>query len=303
MAKTRFIWDPENDVVLQEKDENGVTQVDYNVEPVPYGRLISQKRATGEKRYHHYDGQGNTLALADENGDVTDRYEYTGFGEEIKKEGETPNRYRYGGQHGYQTDDDTGRIYVRERMYQPRVARWMSQDALRSSDHPILYIYAKNSPIVFADPSGNVAFLQGGNPSMVPRPPRRIQRCNVRICLTDIPGPARVIGGHLSLVLERTIKGKRVEWGYRGGPGFKIHKRGDCDCTDRKYGQLVTSNKPYRKGWIDFRPPKEEKCKSIVVQAADCDDVHACFLETMRRIDNCCIPYRPIRNCPFCAQR
>lgn len=153
MGTTRFIWDTVSDYVLEEKDETGATKVQYTVEPEPYGRLISQDFPNGDVRYHHYDGQGNTLSLTDENGNTTDEYEYTGFGEELKNEGSTPNRYRYGGEHGYQTDDATDRIYVRARMYEPKIARWTSQDPLRFADGSNLFVYTGNSPTDRVDPS------------------------------------------------------------------------------------------------------------------------------------------------------
>ncbi len=71
MPVTNYIWDDENDSLLMETDENGDTTAVYTTEPEPYGRVISQRR-NGNTSYYHYDAQGNTVALTDESGNVTD---------------------------------------------------------------------------------------------------------------------------------------------------------------------------------------------------------------------------------------
>jgi len=63
MAKTRYVWDPVSDSLLQEKDGNtGVTQVTYTNEPAPYGPLRSERRGS-ETRQYHFDALGSTRAL------------------------------------------------------------------------------------------------------------------------------------------------------------------------------------------------------------------------------------------------
>ena len=50
----------------------------------------------------------------------------------------------------------------------------------------------------------------------------------------------------------------------------------------------------YKKGFVDWVPPDKENCKEITVQGGDCKDLcDGCFKETLRRIDECCIPYSP----------
>ena len=70
MSVTNYIWDAENDSYLMETDENDSTTVVYTNEPVEFGSLVSQHRG-GTKSYYHFDAQGSTRALTDENEDIT----------------------------------------------------------------------------------------------------------------------------------------------------------------------------------------------------------------------------------------
>jgi RHS repeat-associated protein len=88
---------------------------------------------TWQTSYYHYDGQGSTLCLTNENGDVTDQYAYTAYGEEVDTGAmnPTPNPFRYVGQQGYYRDADTEDYYVRGQVYEPALARWLSPDPVQ----------------------------------------------------------------------------------------------------------------------------------------------------------------------------
>jgi RHS repeat-associated protein len=150
---TYYYWDFDTDNVFLEEDENGDTIAEYTHEPGLYGELIGQER-DGQVRYYNFDGQGSTRELTDENGDVTDTYTYTAFGEEIAHTGTTENPFRYNGALGYYTNSDTNDIYVRERIYEPTNGRWLSEDPEEFSDGPNQYVYVLNDPLNFDDPSG-----------------------------------------------------------------------------------------------------------------------------------------------------
>jgi RHS repeat-associated protein len=129
MPVTHYLWDEVNDTLLAETDEAGNTIAQYTHEPGRFGPLISQRR-NGHTYYHHYDGQGSTRALTDESGNVTDRYTYDAWGNEVAHSGTTANPFRWVGQVGYYFDDDWQTFYVRARMYESTVSRWMSRDPL-----------------------------------------------------------------------------------------------------------------------------------------------------------------------------
>ena len=100
MARTYYEWDEVNDTLLRETDEAGNTIAEYTHEPTRYGPLLSQRR-NGHTYYHHYDGLGNTRALTDESGHVTDRYSYDAWGNQIAHTGTTTNPFGYKGALGY----------------------------------------------------------------------------------------------------------------------------------------------------------------------------------------------------------
>ena len=153
MPHTKYIWDPLSDYVLMEKDENGDTQATNTYLPELYGDMISQRR-DGETSYYHFDGQGSTRALTDENEDVTDTYTYTAFGEEVSKTGTTENPYRYVGEKGYYFDEETDDYYVRARTYEPNIIRWRSKDPRSFVDGTNIYSYVLNNPANRVDPTG-----------------------------------------------------------------------------------------------------------------------------------------------------
>jgi RHS repeat-associated protein len=154
MVRTYFFWDPLSDNILQERDETGAVTAEYTAEPGLYGNIISQNRGGVESQFH-YDAQGSTLAVTDDNHNVTDTFAYTAFGEITERTGTTEVPFQYIGQKGYYTDSVTGQIMVRERPYQLARARWMLPDPLgQMLGRANLYTYAANSPTVSIDPSG-----------------------------------------------------------------------------------------------------------------------------------------------------
>ena len=113
MAKTTYVWDELSDNVIDEY-EDGVLSVSYDHEPGLYGNLLSQNR-NGVTSYYHYDGRGDTVALTDDSGNVTDTKEYDAWGNVVASTGNTVTPYQYVGRQGYQTGN-TG-VYARARYY------------------------------------------------------------------------------------------------------------------------------------------------------------------------------------------
>ena len=105
----------------------------YTHEPGLYGNLLSQNR-NGVTSYYHYDGRGDTVALTDDAGNVTDTKEYDAWGNVIASTGSTVTPYQFGGRQGYQTA--AGFVSVRATVYQPIVGRWLN-NGLRTQFSPL----------------------------------------------------------------------------------------------------------------------------------------------------------------------
>jgi hypothetical protein len=129
MPETNFFWDPLSDNILQERDESGTVAAEYTTEPGLYGNVISQNRG-GVESQCHYDAIGSTLAVTDDNQNVTDTFAYTAFGEVTERTGTAEVPFQYIGQKGYYTDGLTGQIVARRRPYEPLRARWLAVDPL-----------------------------------------------------------------------------------------------------------------------------------------------------------------------------
>ena len=168
MPEIEYMWDELSDNVAAEY-EDGVLKVGYTHEPGLYGNLLFENR-NGVTSYYHYDGQGDTVTLTDDSGNVTDTKEYDAWGNVIASTGSTATPYQFGGRSGYQFEVVTGSIYARARMYQPAIGRWNSLDPLYQAGSQ--YIFAFQSPVTGIGPTANVLQSdEGGFMSLGSRTP------------------------------------------------------------------------------------------------------------------------------------
>jgi RHS repeat-associated protein len=102
-----------------------------------------------------YDQPGKSVSfLVDKNQRTLESYSYGAFG--IRNEGsELDNPYGYAGE---EYDEETGLIYLRNRYYDPELGRFISPDSVLGilGDPQTLnaYVYARNNPVNYIDPSG-----------------------------------------------------------------------------------------------------------------------------------------------------
>ena len=136
--------------VLAEFDANGNVLCYYTIG----ADLISQERS-GKMSLYLYDGHGSVRCLIDENGKVTDTYNYDAFGNLLDKTGTTVNNYLYCGE---QFDSATGLYYLRARYMNPATGTFITQDTYPGTifDSTSLhkYLYANANPVMNVDPSG-----------------------------------------------------------------------------------------------------------------------------------------------------
>jgi RHS repeat-associated protein len=165
MPVLNYLWNPLNNNIVREFDDAGTIIAEYTTEADQFGNVVSQRRS-GQDSVYHYDGQGSTLALTDANGNATDTYAYSAFGEVTSQTGSTVNSFRYIGEQQYYYDTETGEYDVRWRPYDAIRSRWMCVDPLIAGNELLgtthrgfvsPYSYGLNAPLDYMDPSGLVA--------------------------------------------------------------------------------------------------------------------------------------------------
>ena len=137
--------------IIEEYTPEGETKATYT-----YGQdLISQNR-NGLTSFYVVDGLGSTRALTNNEGNVTDKYTYDGYGQLLNKTGTTTNNYLYTGE---QFVPELNAYYLRDRYYDQSIGRFISKDPWEGEiqDPRTLdgYQYGANNPIIYVDPSGN----------------------------------------------------------------------------------------------------------------------------------------------------
>lgn len=118
---------------------------------------ILHETASGGYHVLHDDQVGSIIALTDQNGVITDRYNYDPYGQSFGEDGTTFNVFRYGGREGV-IDDGAGLLYARARTYSPTQMRWLQPDYfLGCAPWPQTlnsYAYSDGNPLQFSDPLG-----------------------------------------------------------------------------------------------------------------------------------------------------
>ena len=165
---TYYVWDNQN--IILETDELGLTEAEYTDAPRAFGEMVSQHR-NSESTFYHFDLLGSTAALTDPSQAVSDSYTYSAFGEVIASTGDTNNPYQWIGQVGYYHDETTGLYNLRRRDLNAAEGRFLSQDpfGLNAGDANF-YRYVGNNVTNSIDPSGEVEiecdYVRAGYPQV-----------------------------------------------------------------------------------------------------------------------------------------
>ncbi len=122
--------------------------------------LISQTKGN-ETLYYHYDLRGSTIALSDQNGNITDRFAYTPYGKLINHTGAHTTPFLFVGKHGVMKEANN-LYYMRARYYHDTLRRFVNRDTLLGEvgDFGSLnrFGYVEGNPLVRIDPNGH--FIQ-----------------------------------------------------------------------------------------------------------------------------------------------
>ena len=100
-------------------------------------------------------GHGNVTNLTDSSGAIVKTYSYDAFGVEQNPSDSDTNPFRYCGEY---YDSEIEQIYLRARYYDPSLGRFTQQDPAMEDGYN-WYIYCKNNPIIYIDPSGLISFI------------------------------------------------------------------------------------------------------------------------------------------------
>ena len=116
-----------------------------------YGNGLEARVINGKASFYVTDMRGSVVAIVDEDGNITHKYQYDEFGNVLQKEEADYNPFQYVGKYGVMYLNDH-LYYMRARHYDPTIGRFLSEDPIWSTN---LYPYADNNPITGIDPKGN----------------------------------------------------------------------------------------------------------------------------------------------------
>ncbi len=147
------------DGLLAERDENTGQWRRFYVWS-PRGQLLYEIEAAAGNavRHFHFDRGGNTRALTDAAGNVTDAYAYSPFGRLLGRTGTSDQPFLFLGQYGVRSEGTQSLYHARARYYDAETGRFLTREPLwpQIARPEMLnpYQYAGNNPADFTDPSG-----------------------------------------------------------------------------------------------------------------------------------------------------
>jgi len=170
----QFVWGLRyiDDLILRDRDADADDQT---------GELGTPGTTSGleERLYALQDANWNTVALAETDGDIAERFRYTAYGEHVVLNGgsadanePTAGDFTADTDHtsdwdwevlyaGYRYEPLTGQYLVRHRVYDAPLGRWVQHDPLGYVDGMNWYEYVESMPIVKIDPKGLLGFAVG----------------------------------------------------------------------------------------------------------------------------------------------
>ena len=144
---TRYLLHNAN-VVMEVDAYNGIL-AEYTYYPGadrPHGM-----RRGGVQYYYAQDAEGNVRGVINTAGTVVASYDYSPQGELVGSTGSVVNPYRYKGR---EWDAEAGLYFMRARYYDPKVARFVSEDPIGVAGGMGLYVFGGGDPVNHSDPSG-----------------------------------------------------------------------------------------------------------------------------------------------------
>ncbi len=152
-GKTRYYVYDGNTVIAELDGQNELKA--RNV----YGRnLIS--RTTDKPMIMSYNGHGDIVLVKSVSGETLAEYAYDEFGNVLAQNGELDNPYRYA---GYEYLDSVDLYDLNARYYNPKTARFLSEDPYYNLGNRVIGLYEINVPSVLSIMQANALYVYCGN--------------------------------------------------------------------------------------------------------------------------------------------
>jgi len=124
------------------------TGIDSKSTRIPFAGGVE---APGGRRHYAGDLVGTVHQTLDDSGGVADQVVRDVWG--VTVAGSSTERYGFAQR---ESDSESGLVYMRHRMYDPRTGRFTQTDPIRNNRVTEHYLYAGNNPTLFRDPTGEI---------------------------------------------------------------------------------------------------------------------------------------------------
>jgi RHS repeat-associated protein len=146
-ATSIYAYDGDN--LIEETNSSGTAVARYS-----QGLNIDEPLAmlrSSTTSFYDADGLGTVTSLANTAGALAQTYTFDSFGNQTASSGSLTNPFQYTAR---ENDPETGLYYYRARYYDPIVGRFVAEDPAGFRGGLHFYLYTRNKPILFIDPSG-----------------------------------------------------------------------------------------------------------------------------------------------------
>ena len=171
---SEYAYDPEGFRVVKKAKGQTIHYVFQGTEPIfekniTTGKVKSFVYALGKhlarvdgkigdsdaKKYWYVtDHLGSIRAVTDKDGKKVWSADYLAFGKQYTKDGDFEELHSFTGK---EYDPDTGLHYYNARWYDTDLGRFISEDSAGDPNNPNLYVYSRNNPLIFFDPTGQTS--------------------------------------------------------------------------------------------------------------------------------------------------